>query len=651
MKRILFLFYIFLFTSLTQTYAADKVYLKDVMFLTKPVDELVLEFNRIPQYKITKNKNKLTFKLFNVIPETSTWINKLPKNMFKEINISFEKKQLILEFTLSKSFNFKMTPLDTQIVTEFIWKTGRKPINVVIKGKKVRTLETVSSAGVGFFQNATKFPSYQLYFGNKKIELPLTKKKYHGIPITVDFQNADIHAVFRLLAEIGNINIIVSNKVKGTVTLKAKKVPWDLLFDAVLANNGLVKLKVGNIVRIDTLQDLTNQANLYTTYMKSMAQIKESLKNEIEAKKDIYKALKELQEEQNILITKTYKLKYLRIGKNYLGGPLGGAEGQSSLLVNRLKELVKGDNKITFDPFTNTIIVKATPKVLKEVERVIKELDKPRPQILIEARIVEVSDSYVRNLGIQWGGAVWQATAHNFWGVSSQPSINTGSVNYNYPGGGGSFSGTNSINLPASAIVDLGTASATSQLGVVLGYFKNNVAGLLDMKLSALEQKGVGRIISKPQVLTLDEEPAIIQQGYKIPYLSWEQNVNQATTSFINAGLKLEVVPSLTPDGKLLLDIYLERSYPDWGHTVNGVPTLITESIRTSAMVENGETLVLGGIKINSISENTNKVPGLADMPGAGNLFKGKNQQWQNSELLIFITPKIVYYPVKGIDY
>ncbi len=649
MKKLMFFIFIFLFTGLVKGYPVEKIYLKDVIFLTKPVDRLVFEFDKKPEYKVNQKDNRLTFELFNVIPETSYWIRKLPKDIFKEINISFEKNKLILEFTISKKFNFKITPLDNKIITEFIWKSFKKPVKITIKGKKVETLEEKALSEIKLLEETEKFPKYELYLENKKVELPLAAKKYHGIPITVDFQNADIHSVLRLLAEIGDINIIVSNKVKGTVTLKAKQVPWDLLFDAILANNGLVKLKIGNIVRITTLEEIKQQADLYRSYMESMAQSKQSIRTEIEAKKEIYRTLKELQEEQNILITKTYKLKYLRIGKNYLGGPLGQNEGQSSLLINQLKELVKGDNKITFDPFTNTIIVKATPKVLKEVERVIKELDRPRPQVLIEARIVEINDAYVRNLGIKWGGAAWQATTHNFWGVSSEPSINTGSINYQYPGGGYT-AGNNTINVPSSAVVDLGVAGATSQLGIVLGYF-SDVAGVLDMQLSALEQKGVGRVISKPKVLTLDQEPAIIQQGYKIPYLKWQQNVTQATTDFIDAGLKLEVVPSLTPEGKLLLDIYLERSYPDWGHTVNGVPTLITDSIQTSALVDNGETLVLGGIKINNISETFNQVPGLAAIPGAGILFKGKNEQWQNSELLIFITPKIVYYPVKGIDY
>ncbi len=648
MKKFLFFIFIFLFTGLVKGYPVERMYLKDVIFLTRPVDKLVLEFDKKPEYKVNQKDNKLVFELFNVIPETSYWIKNLPKNIFKEINVSFEKNKLILEFTISKKFNFKITPLDNKIITEFIWKSFKKPVNIAIKGKKVETLEEKNLSEIKSLEEV-QFPQYKLYFENKKIKLPLTTEKYHGIPITVDFQDADIHAVLRLLAEIGDINIIVSDKVKGTVTLKAKQVPWDLLLDAILANNGLVKLKIGNIIRIGTLEEIKQQADLYRAYMESIAQSKESVRTEMEAQREIFRALKELQEEQNILITKTYKLKYLRIGKNYLGGPSGQGEGQSSLLVDRLKELVKGDNKITFDPFTNTVIVKATPKVLKEVERVIKKLDKPRPQILIEARILEISDTYIHNLGIKWGGAAWKATEHSIWGVSPNPSSDIGSTTYNYPGGGYT-TGNNTINIPSSAIVDLGVSGATSQLGIILGHF-GKTAEVLDMQLSALEQNGVGRVISKPKVLTLDQEPAIIQQGYKIPYLQWQQNVSQATTAFIDAGLKLQVVPSLTPKGKLLLDIYLERSYPDWSHTVNGVPTLITDTIQTSALVDNGETLVLGGIKMNDIYEALDKVPGLAEIPGLGELFKRKGKQWKNTELMIFITPKIVYYPVKGIDY
>jgi type IV pilus assembly protein PilQ len=475
-----------------------------------------------------------------------------------------------------------------------------------------------------------------------KVQIPLTQNEYKGTPISVDFQNADLHAVFRLLAKTGGINIIVSEKVKGRVTLKVEEVPWDLLFDAILANYGLAKIKIGNIIKIVTLEELKKEMDLYKDYVKSIAESNEALKTEIEAKRDIFQAWQELREKKNILITKTYKLKYIRAGKfiDLL---------KKQTLSDKLKKLFKEPNKITEDPLTNTLIVKATQKILNELDRIIKEIDKPRPQILIEARIVEINESYVHNLGIKWGGAAWKAGAHSIWGVSANPSFTPGATSYNYPGGGLN-TGSATITFSSPTAVDLGIPEPTSSLGILLGYF-GDTAAILDMQLSALEQEGAGRIISKPTILTLDQETAEIQQGYKIPYLKLAANLQKASTDFIDVGLKLKVTPCLTAGGKILLDISIEKSTPDWTHTVNGIPALSTSTIQTSALVDNRETLVLGGIKIKDISETVDKVSGLAKIPILGEIFKRKEKNLSDKELLIFITPKIVYIPIAGIDY
>ncbi len=640
-------FLFFLFLIKINCFALKKIYLEDVLFLQKPENRLVFEFDNKPKYEVSKEDTKLKLVFYNIIPKSSSWMRNLPKEIFKEINASYEKEKLYLEFTLNKPFHFKLTPFTNKLIVDLIWEKSEKPVNVVIKKEKVKYLEKKPLSEIEtILSKESKFPEYEVYLGTYRMKMPLTAKKYKGIPVTVDFQKADIHAVLRFLAEVGGINIVVSDKVKGFVTLKAKQVPWDLLLDIILANKGLAKITIGNVTRIGTLEEIRKEAELYRDYVKALGESTEGIKREIENQRDILKAIQETEEMSNRLITKTFKLKYIRASK-----VIDVMKNQR--ISEKLAEILKDPNKITFDPLTNTLIVKATPKVLKEIEMIIKKIDRPRPQFLIEARIVEINDSYVHELGVRWGGATWRATEHSIWGISPNPYSTTGSIAYTSPGGG--YSSTNAtIFLPTPTIVDLGATPTQntnpSTLGIILGYFGKNTA-LLDFQLSALEEKGVGRIISKPRILTLDRETATIQQGYRIPYLSYAANINQATVNFISAGLKFEVTPSLTPEGKILLDIFIERSYPDWAHSVAGQPTIITNDVQTSALVDNGETLVIGGIKVSDIIENTGKVPGLGNIPGIGEAFKRKEKQFTNTELLVFITPKIAYIPIAGIDY
>ncbi len=618
-----------------KSWAKDQIIFKNAIYLKKTVETLLLEFNKIPKYNLEKTNKKLKITLFDTIPGDFSWIKKLPNDIFQEINVSIEKNRLALEFVLTRDFNFQAIPSGTRLSIELLWKKKGKPVFVKITGKKVKEepilslpLKTIAGSG---------FPQYEVptAFRGVKLEIPLAEKKYTGIPISVDFQNADIHAVLRFLAEIGGINIVVSDKVKGTVTLKLNHVPWDEVLDLVLSSNGLAKIKIGNVIKISTLQELKQEAEWYKDYITTIAQEKEGLKKEAESYTNYLKAIRDMQEE-GPLVTKIFHLKFINVEK-----VIDRKKGQT--IIEKLKELIKSPSKITCDPRTNVLIVKATPKVLKEIENIIKTIDKPRKQVLIEARIVEIGNNYIHQLGIKWGGMYYKSSEHTFVGIT--------------PGGGGinyAFSGYNSASLsitaPPSAIVDLGISGATTNLGIILGWVENGLL-TLDAQLSALEQQGVARVVSKPTIITLDRETAEIKQGYKIPYLVYVPNVATPTTSFIDAGLKLDVTPHITPEGKILLDLTIEKTTPDWAHNVQGVPSLYTHTIQTSAMVNNGETLVIGGIKIKDISETVDSVPGLSRLPLIGELFKRHSKSMSNTELLIFITPKIISVEVKGVDY
>ncbi|MGC8965540.1 MAG: type IV pilus secretin PilQ [Caldimicrobium sp.] len=581
--------------------AQVKNILKQTYFLKEPTNSLIFDFEFKPKYDIKSENNTLNIIFYDVEIKDTNWLKNLPKEIFKEFNIYIEKNNLILELKTLKNFNFKTTTYENKLVIDFIWEEIKKPVMAQIIGDKI----------IKSYEDSLKLPeySYPAQPDLTHLKLPFMKK-YTGNPVSVDFQEADLHAVFRLLAEVGNINIVVSEKVKGTITLKVKQVPWDQLLDIILANHGLAMMKLGNVIRIAPLDEIKAESDRYKDYLTSL--------------KDI--------QERGPLITKTFQLKYVK----------------GDVIVNKIKEIVTGEGKITFEPNSNIIIVKDTEKNLAEIEKIIKEVDKPTKQVLIEARIVEMQDTYAHRLGIRWGGAAYKGSEHTIFGVGGSPTISSGSASYTYPGGFGPGNSTVSVSIPAGTLVDLGTAGTTN-IGFAFGHIGKSVL-LLDAELSALESKGIARIFARPKILTLDNQDAEIKQGYKIPYLQLSQ-YGVATTQFIDAVLRLKVTPHVTPDNRINLDIEIEKSTPDWGRVVNGVPAVLTRSAKTRVLINSGETLVIGGIKTDDIGDSVDSVPGLSNVPGLGELFKRKEKTADKTELMVFITPKVVSVEIPGVDY
>lgn len=575
--------------------------LKQTYYLKEPKNSLVFDFEFKPKYEINASGNTLILIFYDVIIKETNWLKNLPKDIIKEFNISYEKGKLILELKTHKNFHFITSTYENKLVLDFIWEDHKKPVMAQIIGDKITRS----------YEDTLQFPeySYPVQIDTTEVKLPFTKK-YTGTPVSVDFQEADLHAVFRLLAEVGNINIVVSDKIKGSITLKVKQVPWDQLLDTILANYGLAVMKVGNIIRVAPLDELKAESDKYKDYLTSL--------------KDI--------QEKGPLITKTFQLKYVK----------------GDIIVSRIKEIITGEGKITFEPNSNIIIVKDTEKNLVEIEKIIKEVDKPTKQVLIEARIVEIQNNYAHRLGIRWGGSAFKGSEHTIFGVGRSPSITTGQTSYTYPGGAGPGNPTINVGFPAGFLVDLGTAGTTN-IGFAFGHIGKSVL-LLDAELSALEQKGVARIFARPKILTLDNQDAEIKQGYKIPYLQLTQ-YGVATTQFMDAVLRLKVAPHVTPDNRINLDIEVEKSTPDWGRVVSGVPALLTRFAKTRVLINSGETLVIGGIKTDDIGESIDSVPGLSNISGVGELFKRREKNLEKTELMVFITPKVISVEIPGVDY
>ncbi len=385
---------------------------------------------------------------------------------------------------------------------------------------------------------------------------------------------------------MSNLNIITSDEVKGKVTLRLIHVPWDQALDIVLKTKGLGAKLEGNVLRIAPLTKLR-------------AEEREALQS-IKSKEDLEE-----------LVIETIPVNFSNVKE----------------LEDQIKEVMSGRGKVNVDERTNTLIVKDTETSLRKVKALVLQLDTPTPQVLIQARIVEVSTNFTRELGVQWGTA-YQDNKNDIFVSGIQDDQGTFFAGVQKPD---PTSPTFSVNLPAA----VGQGSGG---GIAFGIIKTNFR--LDLALSALEMTGNGKIISSPKIVTINNNKAAIQQGVKIPYSTVSASGTQ--TQFVDATLKLEVTPTITPDKTIIMKLNATNDTPDFGNAVNGVPSISSREADTQVLVRDGETAVIGGILQIKRSESTDGVPLLAKIPLFGWLFKKESVQNNNTELLIFITPKIV---------
>lgn len=411
----------------------------------------------------------------------------------------------------------------------------------------------------------------------------LGNKEYVGEKINIDFQDAELMHVFRLIADISGYNIVVSPDVKGKFSMKLLDVPWDQALDVILRNYGLSKTMEGNIIRIAPTSVIAKEEE-------EIALAKES------------------QEKSGNLITKIYAVNYANV-----------EEIKKS--IETAKILTKR-GFISADPRTSSIIIKDVEKMHAEYENLIKSLDIPTPQVSIDARIVEVQTRYTKELGIQWGMLV-------------KPTPQTAIGGTTLTGRNGFFSGNPLlVNLPAG--VSQGSGGT-----IGIGYIGAGVLRALDIQLSALQAAGKGKIISNPRVMTMDHQKAKILQGKKIPYETFSDQGTQ--TAFVDAGIELIVTPHITPEGTILMNIETKKNEADWSHrSFNGVPAIDTNEVSTQVLIVDGDTLALAGIFKTTTSKDMSGIPGLSKIFGLGWLFKAEKDVDDSTELMVFITPRIV---------
>lgn len=419
---------------------------------------------------------------------------------------------------------------------------------------------------------------------------------YQGEKLSLNFQNVDVRRLLQVIGEFTGLNIVVSDTVGGAITLILRDVPWDQALDIVLQQKGLDMRKNGNVILVAPREELAAKEKL-----------------ELESKQQIG--------DLEPLRTESFQLNYQK------------AEAVQKLLTDSQQRMLSKRGSAVVDVRTNILFVQDTAARLDEVRSVLSKVDVQVRQVLIEARIVEASDSFSRNLGARLGIVDLKGAQGNTGMIGGQLSTNA------YMSGQQStqpsFSESLGVNLPAGAIRNTPAGAMSFTL------FGSNRGRFLNLELSALEADGRGKIISSPRVVTADQIEAVIEQGKEIPYLQASSS-GATNIAYKKAVLSLKVKPQITPDGKVTMLVTVNKDAPDPTIPTGAGLAIDTKHVKTEVLVENGGTVVIGGIYTQETRNRTNKIPVLGDVPLLGHLFKQNERLDDKSELLVFITPRII---------
>ena len=474
------------------------------------------------------------------------------------------------------------------------------PVNIITtqqRGDNVRM--TIEPHGVwehSVYQSDTQLVVEVKPVKEEPNKLGMGTRDYRGEKLSLNFQNVDVRAVLQVIADFTGLNIITSDTVSGNLTLRLKDVPWDQALDIVMQAKGLDMRKNGTVIWIAPRDELLTKEKLELEQRSQIAELEP-------------------------LRTETFQLNYQKAEsfKKIFGiDDTGG--GSRSILTKRGSAVV--------DPRTNQLFITDIPSKLEEIRSLVKKTDIPTRQVMIEARIVEATDSFSRNLGakLSFGGS--NATSQ----IGGQQTV---------PGGSGTAGGTTILPTLGGSAVNLPAANINSNTpgSVALTLFNSAMTRFIGLELSALEADGQGKVISSPRVITADQLKALIEQGTELPYQ--EATSSGATSiSFRKANLKLEVTPQITPDGNVILDVDVNKD--SVGTETRAGFAIDTKHVKTQVLIDNGGTVVIGGIFTQTDRSNVSKVPFFGDIPIFGNLFKTTGKVNEKTELLIFLTPKIL---------
>jgi type IV pilus assembly protein PilQ len=485
-----------------------------------------------------------------------------------------------------------------------------RSLDVVDFATPVSMIETTKNGGnVRIEISATGEYDYLAYQANDvfavevrsltKQEKELLKKErmvFTGDRLSLNFQDIEVRSVLQLLADFTGLNLVTSDTVSGRITLRLKNVPWDQALDIILKSKGLSKRQTDNVIMVAPTEEMAAREQL------------------------------ELESQQKIEELAPLRSEFIQV--NY-----AKAEDLAGLLKSEENRLLSERGNVTVDVRTNTLLVQDTAAKLEDIRRLLLRLDIPVRQVLIESRIVIANNDFARDLGVRFG-ANWDYDVGDSFGLvaGGMPGHigNTAGIAPGIENPPGSTNEALMVNLP----VNSPSGAANFLVGKVGTY-------LLQLELSAMQREGKGEVISSPRLITSDQNPASIKQGVEIPYQ--EASASGATSvSFKEAVLKLEVTPHITPDDRIRMDLKINKDSPDYSRALNDIPPVDTRRIETTVLVDNGETVVLGGVFERTKSDSTEKVPFFGDIPYMGVLFKRNEKIDENKELLIFVTPKIL---------
>jgi type IV pilus assembly protein PilQ len=415
-----------------------------------------------------------------------------------------------------------------------------------------------------------------------------SKASDHSEKITLNFQDIKIRAVLQLLSELTGINMVASDSIQGSMTLRLSQVPWDEALDIILKTQGLAQRKIGNVMLIAPIDEMAARE-----------------KQELRASQEVADLSPVVSELINI---------------NY-----ATAADIAGLIQDKNNSLLSSRGHIATDTRTNTLWVQDTQKKIGEIKKVLEHLDRPVRQVLIEARVVTVNLDDEKDLGVRFG-----LTKKNFLSgdLDSANALSQGIAPQHIP-----LAERLNMDFRAAPVVGHPATIAVALARLGAGY-------LLDLELSALESEGHGNVISSPRLITADQQTARIESGEEIPY---QESTSSGATNvaFKKAVLSLQVTPHITPDNKLILTLEVHQDTRGTT-TVNGVPAIKTRQIQTNVLVDNGETIVLGGIYEQITTHSVERIPLMGDLPVVGRLFRNSQDMNKHSELLIFVTPKII---------
>lgn len=443
---------------------------------------------------------------------------------------------------------------------------------------------------------------------------------YAGDKLSLNFQNIEVRALLQVIADFTNFNVVTSDTVTGSVTLRLKDVPWDQALDIIMQARGLGLRKSGNVLWIAPKDELVAKEKMELEARAQVAQLEPTR-------------------------TQSFQLNYAKaeeIAKGLTGqnsGSSSGSGGSGGSGSQSPSRILSPRGGVIFETRTNQLFISDIPSKLEEIQAMIAKIDVPVRQVLIEARIVEADDSFGRSLGVKLGtsttsgyslgGGKYVSIGGNYDAVGAQTGASGEDLDY---------SDTTLVNLGANVSSDVFSSSGSAAT-VAFSLFGSSASRFLNVELSALEADGKGKVVSSPRVVTADQVKAVIEQGEELPYQS-STSSGATSVQFRKANLKLEVTPQITPEGTVILNVDVAKdtrgTLTSEGYAIN------TKHVQTQVVVENGGTVVIGGIYTMDEQDDVSKVPFLGDLPYLGYLFRSSTRTYNKSELLIFLTPKVI---------